>query len=117
MRKSKTRSPAQKRGENDSVADNIVHPERPWYESASPGPTSGGRGKFGGTTTRPSPAASGSVPRTESTAGSESARARRRSAGPATKRKVQAKVVRKASGGVLRPTDASIQRSRRARGP
>ena len=114
----RAKAPAQKRGKNDSISDNIVNPERAWYEGSNSGPRAAGRGTLGGSTTRPHVAASGSVPSSESTSGSDAVRTRRRSARPATTRRVRAKVVLKASGGVLRPpTDASIKRSPRARGP
>ena len=113
----KNRTPAQKRGENDSAADNVVHPEKPWYEPSNQGPAAGGRGSFGNAEPRRSPAADRTKPVSEAPGATDAGRARRRAAGPATRKKVLAKVVRKTSGGVLRRTDASVKRSPRARRP
>jgi hypothetical protein len=113
----KNRTPAQKRGENDSVSDNVVHPEKPWYEPSNKGPTAGGRGSLGSTVPRRPAAADRARSVSEGPGASDAGRARRRAARPATGKRVQAKIVRKTSGGVLRPTDASVKRSPRARRP
>jgi hypothetical protein len=108
---------AQKHGENDSVADNITHPERPWYEPSNKGPTAAGRGTMGNATPRRPAAAKAPVPSIDAASDSARKRRLRGRSGPATQRKVLARVVRKASGGVLRRTDASVKRSPRARRP
>ena len=97
---------------NGSIAHKSVQPEKRWYDTSDSGPTAGGRGTLGGSP-RLQPEASRTVPNTESKSGTEG----RLTARPATRKKVQARIVRKASGGVLRATDASVKRSPRARRP
>jgi hypothetical protein len=110
------KTPAPKRGENDSMVRKIVQPEKAWYDPSNSGPTAGGRGTIGGSTRSPAEA-SRTVPNAASESSTDAGRARRRTARPATRKKVQARVVRKASGGVLRRTDATVKRSPRARRP